>query len=173
MVQVINVEAAVLIVFQSDKDLKVAASTERFFLFKVMELIIKKFKGVDIVFDENGWVNATQTAKNYGMDLSNFVRSKDFVKYSKSVEKIRNVNITELKNTIKGKGKKQGTYFHPFLAVVFARWISSDFAVQMDMWFEQKVREEIEFQKNVINEQQLTIDELIEERDNNKWWMND
>ena len=172
-VRAINVEAAVLIVFQSDKKPQCSCFYGEVFLFKVMELIIKKFKGVDIVFDENGWVNATQTAKNYNRDVRQYLRGVRFNEYAESVQKLRGVEITHLKNTVIGKGKEQGIYLHPFVAVEFARWISSDFAVQMDMWFEQKVREEIKFQKNVINKQQLTINELIEERDNKKWWMND
>jgi hypothetical protein len=71
----------------------------------------------------------TKAAKQFGKDLSNFMRSPDAVAYIKALS----VNITdkELIQVQRGSGllPQVGTYGHPKLAVFFARWLSAEFAV--------------------------------------------
>ena len=138
-----------------------------------MELILKEFKGLEIVFDSNGWINATNTCKKHNKQLDNFIRSKFFIEYCNSVEKLRYVKITELKKVVLGKGKEQGTYLHPYLLILFARYISSDFAVFCDILNENQFKDQIQLKQSIINKSQEVINELIEDRDKSRWWMND
>lgn len=98
---------------------------------------IKKYLGKEVVFDSNGYINATKTAKQFGKKgLDNLMRSEPFKKYMKAVSNYRNVDLTELKKTIKGRNIEQGTFLHPYLVVEFARWLSIDFAVWCNMVIE-------------------------------------
>lgn len=138
-----------------------------------MKVILKEFKSLEIVFNEEGWINATRTAKAYNKRPDTFLRSKRFKEYLESVEKLRCVKITHLKKNVTGKGKEQGVYLHPYLCVEFARYLDSDFAVQMDMWFEYEFKKQLELKQRVIDNQQKFVDEKVEIRDKGKWWMND
>ncbi len=89
------------------------------------------FNGTGIIFSADGWLNATASAQALGKnDLDNFLRSKTYVEYAEVVAAANSVNFTDLKTTRRGNGG--GTFLHPELAVVFARWISPAFAYWCD-----------------------------------------
>lgn len=91
------------------------------------------YNGTGITFSADGWLNATASAAALGKnDLDNFLRSKTYTEYAEVVAAACSVNITDLKKTVVGKGKEQGTFLHPEMAVVFARWISPAFAYWCD-----------------------------------------
>jgi hypothetical protein len=94
-------------------------------------IITKEFQGHLYTFRQDGYFNMTKAAKQFGKDLSNFMRSPDTGAYIKALS----VNITdkELIQVQRGSGllPQVGTYGHPKLAVFFARWLSAEFAV----WF--------------------------------------
>ncbi len=135
-----------------------------------MELILREFKGLEIIFDNNGWVNATQTAKSYGKNVKTYLRGKRFKHYFESVKKIRGAKNTPLRKDIIGKGKEQGVYLHPYLAVEFARYLDSDFAVQMDMWFEQEFKKQIDKYKDKYMSEMKQNAELGRFIGNNTWY---
>lgn len=109
-----------------------------------MEIVLKEFKGLEIIFTQDNWVNATQTCKLYNKRLDSFMKSKRYKDYINEVENLRSLKKWELKKVVSGKGKEQGTYLHPYLAIEFARWLDAGFAVQMDMWFESEIKKHIE-----------------------------
>ncbi|SNR91461.1 KilA-N domain-containing protein [Hymenobacter mucosus] len=87
------------------------------------------YNGTGIVFTADGWLNATASAQALSKSgLENFLRSKEYLEYAHEVAEECSVKITDLKKIVMGKGKEQGTYLHPEMAVVFARWVSAKFA---------------------------------------------
>lgn len=91
------------------------------------------FNGTGIIFTADGWLNATASAAALGKSgLENFLRSTTYTEYADVVAAASSVKITDLKKTVTGKGKEQGTFLHPEMAVVFARWISPAFAYWCD-----------------------------------------
>lgn len=89
------------------------------------------YNGTGIVFSADGWLNATASAAALGKDrLDNFLASAAFTEYAAVVAKENSLNFSDLKTTRRGNGG--GTFLHPELAVVFARWISPAFAYWCD-----------------------------------------
>jgi hypothetical protein len=89
------------------------------------------YNGTGIVFTADGWLNATASASALNKpDLDNFLRSKPYQEYADVVAAANSVNSTELKRTKQGNGG--GTFLHPEMAVIFARWISPAFAYWCD-----------------------------------------
>lgn len=102
-----------------------------------MKNVIKTFdfNGTGIQFSADGWINATATAKDLGKDrLDNFLISSAFTEYAQVVAEANSLDFSDLQNAKRG-GKNTigaGTFLHPELAVVFARWISPAFAYWCD-----------------------------------------
>lgn len=97
----------------------------------MVKIIKAEFNGEMMQFNEIGWFNATAAADRFGKDLSNWVRSVDAVSY---VDALKSVNNTDY--VITKKGRNGGTWLHPDLAVVFARWLDVRFAV----WCDQQIK---------------------------------
>ena len=101
-----------------------------------MKLKTLDFQGTGIVFTADGWLNATASAQVLNKaGLENFLRSASYLEYAEIVAAANSVNSTELKRTRQGNGG--GTFLHPKMAVVFARWISPAFAY----WCDERVAE--------------------------------
>jgi hypothetical protein len=97
-------------------------------------VIVKEYLSHKIVFTSDGWLNATQTAKNYGKVAYEYLRSKAAKEYMEALAKHLNCDTENLRITQKGNTSEfeQGTFLHPKLAIDFARWISPDFAIWCD-----------------------------------------
>lgn len=91
-------------------------------------LITRDFNGSPIVFRADGWFNMTKAAKQFGTDLSNFMRSPETAAY---VEALNSVVSTELTESRVGR-YGGGTWARPKLAVFFARWLEVRFSVWCD-----------------------------------------
>ncbi|WP_299463874.1 KilA-N domain-containing protein [uncultured Microscilla sp.] len=102
----------------------------------------KTYLGKEIVFTSDGWINATQTIKALkAKRLDGFMKSKYFKDYVQAFCKYHQLGYEDVVKAVKGnfsksdptkRGITQGTYFHPDLAVLFARWINPEFAVWCD-----------------------------------------
>jgi len=106
-----------------------------------MEIITKIFQDKEVFFDyrENEiYLNATKTAKTFSKNLENWKRSAELIGYLEALS--RTVNLTERDLIVVRKGgndkNAQGTWIHKKLIIVFARWLSPDFAVWCDMQIE-------------------------------------
>lgn len=93
-----------------------------------MTKIIKAdFDGSVVTLNSDGWINATVIADANGK------RVGDWVDLPSTREYVERLNTRLSGNLIQAKrGRNGGTWLHPKLAVVFARWISVDFAIWCD-----------------------------------------
>jgi|GEM_PF-392306 len=108
-----------------------------------------------VSFTNDGWINATQIAKQYGKKPDDYLKSdrtKDYISaLIDSLFPVAGNPVTEQKSTslkievkqnqlvrIKNGGRdgEKGTWFHPKLAIDFARWLNAKFAVWCDLQIE-------------------------------------
>ncbi|EAY28847.1 KilA-N domain-containing protein [Microscilla marina] len=122
----------------------------------------KTYLGKELIFTSDGWINATQTAKAFDKDIRLYTRSKQFTEYVAAMCEYYGKDEDDFIKTMKGNFTDmqklhtdnesdvqklhitQGTYFHPFLAVPFARWINPRFAVWCDDVMRQILTGELE-----------------------------
>lgn len=93
-----------------------------------MSKIVKAdFDGQAMQFNSDGWFNATAAADRFGKRIDHWLSNAETKEY---IEKLNTRNSGDL---IKAKrGNNGGTWLHPKMAVVFARWLSVDFAIWCD-----------------------------------------
>lgn len=130
-----------------------------------MKNIIKfEYDGNPISFNQDGWINATEVASRNGKRVNEWLRLHETMEYMAAIAKVLGMHfdppLLQRKSSKKVVGGKSGfrpqlnlcndlvdvrrgspkqgggTWLHPKLAVVFARWISVSFAVQCDMYIE-------------------------------------
>ena len=95
----------------------------------MVKLIKADFDGHVMQFNSDSWINATIAADAFGKDISNWVRSTETIEY---IHELNSVESTEF--IITKKGRNGGTWIHPDLTVLFARWCSVKFAVWCDQY---------------------------------------
>ncbi len=86
------------------------------------------YEGQAVRFNGDGWINATEAAARFGKLPHEWLRLPETVAYLEALAKCG--KIPQLVQT--KRGRNGGTWLHPKLAVVFARWLSVDFAVWCD-----------------------------------------
>jgi len=108
-----------------------------------MKIISKKFQEIDILFSKNinesVYINATETAKRFNKDVREWKRSKQTTEYIEALSDVGFSHTTLIK-VVTGNfsdGRKQGTWIHKKLIIVFARWLSPKFAVWCDSVIEE------------------------------------
>lgn len=101
-----------------------------------MNNIIKfEFEGHSVTFDTDGWINATEIANKYGKRLDVWLKTKETKEYIACLT--NSLTPTKRWKLIKTQqGRYGGTWLHPKLAVVFARWLSVDFAISCDLYID-------------------------------------
>lgn len=95
-------------------------------------------KSLALTFDGNtihasrgdAWINATEMGAIFDKRPADWRRLPDAIEYLDALCRKYNVGKSHFIKTQKGKGG--GTWFHPKLAIPFARWLSADFAVWCD-----------------------------------------
>lgn len=128
-------------------------------------IIAADYQGLAVSFGEDGWFNATEAAKHFGKDVYEWLRLPSTAEYIEELCKFYNENhhvpndgksghlerTENMGNSHKpGKsrfmktrrGKHGGTWLHPDLAVVFARWLNTRFAIWCDMFIRKILRGE-------------------------------
>lgn len=101
----------------------------------MVKLIKADFDGHAMQFNADSWLNATVAAKAFGKDLSHWVRSQETIDY---VQELNSANFAELSSIdssefiVTKQGRNGGTWIHPDLVVLFARWCNVRFAVWCD-----------------------------------------
>jgi hypothetical protein len=130
------------------------------------------FDGKSHSFDGQGWFNATEAAKRFGKEPFDWLSQLDTVEYACIFVEVRDFNSDFVREFIKIKELKSasyrsrqllvrlikktglvktkigspetggGTWIHPDLAVLFARWLDMRFSV----WCDQRIKEIIRTQ---------------------------
>lgn len=83
----------------------------------------------------DGYVNATAMAKASGKQWNNYFQTDRASTYLEALSRNLGIQVAALYVAKPG----EGTWIHPRLAVDFARWINTDFAVWMDTWFLEEI----------------------------------
>jgi hypothetical protein len=100
------------------------------------------YQGQPVRFKSDGWINATDVAKRFGKKPAEWLRLPDTAKYMDALA--RHLNVGESHLLISStKGRSGGTWLHPKLAVVFARWLDLEFAVWADLHIDALLRGEL------------------------------
>lgn len=97
-------------------------------------LIVKQHLSHKVIFTNDGWINATQMAKNYDKIAYEYLCSKSTKIYMEALAECLNCDMEELFITQKSNTSEfeQEIFLHPKLVSDFARWISPQFAVWCD-----------------------------------------
>lgn len=106
------------------------------------KLIKADFNHSLITFNDVGWINATEVANQYGKRPNDWLASTETQEYISKLNTRISGNLIETK-----KGKNGGTWLHPKLAIMFARWLSVDFSI----WCDEQI-------DNIIHGKQSDID---------------
>lgn len=108
-----------------------------------MKLVQANYQDQAMTFNEDGWFNATVAAERFGKRVDNWLANQETKEYLAALgggdnpSNSRDYKVTE-NHFIKAKrGKNGGTWLHPDLAVVFARWLDIRFAI----WCDRQVRQ--------------------------------
>ncbi|WP_334325295.1 KilA-N domain-containing protein [Gilliamella apicola] len=113
-----------------------------------MNIIKFDFKGHQVGFNDDGWINATEAAKKFNKVPNDWLRLPDTINYIKALQS-KYGEISYLK-TKRGK-HDGGTWIHPKLAVRFARWLSVDF----EIWCDEQIDKLIRSQKITYTDEQV------------------
>ena len=105
-----------------------------------MNIIKFDFKGHQVGFNDDGWINATEAAKKFNKVPNDWLRLPDTINYIKALQS-KYGEISYLK-TKRGK-HDGGTWIHPKLAVRFARWLSVDFEIWCDEQIDKLIRSQV------------------------------
>lgn len=115
-----------------------------------MNKIIKaKFDGRQVQFNPEGWLHATEIAEQFGKRLDHWMENAETLEYIRALDEAMTGGESEILDTRKSGYVKTsraradrggGTWLHPKLAVMFARWLDAKFAVWCDMQIDTLLR---------------------------------
>jgi len=132
-----------------------------------------EYQGQPVHFSTEGWINATEIAKRFGKEPSDWIAQRDSVRYlvalaealgksgyvqelhviseldgKKAASRARLLRLAKKTGLVKSRaGANGGTWLHPKLAVSFARWLDVDFAVWCDLQINNLLRGEVSVQR--------------------------
>jgi hypothetical protein len=104
------------------------------------EIVKATFEDKVVSFREDGWFNATEAAAKFGRIPNDWLRLPDAKAYIGALErKYGKISYYQTK-----RGRNGGTWMHPKLGVVFARWLNIDFALWCDEQIDNILRGKID-----------------------------
>lgn len=102
------------------------------------------YKGQSVRFNTDGWINATDVAKRYGKRPVDWLKQTETKEYLAALAEALTCDPESLVETSKARSDRGGgTWFHPKLAVAFARWLDLKFAVWCDLHIDALLRGEL------------------------------
>lgn len=119
------------------------------------QLITAHYGTMSVLFQTDGFINATAIAKQFGKRPEHYLRTNETKAYITALQKylFPTENSVTLKRVTKqnqlvivkkgGSPEEQGTWLHPKLTIHFARWLSPDFAVWCDLQIEKILQSSI------------------------------
>ncbi len=112
------------------------------------------------MFREDGYINMTKAAKHFGKRLDNFMRLASAAEYMEALQQY--LGSEGLVITKRGGRKgESGTWYHPKLAVFFARWLDVRFAVWCDLMIDNILHGHIQTTVAVPTEEALAVDSVV------------
>lgn len=99
-------------------------------------IISRTYENHTISYNSDGWFNATEAAAKFGKAPYEWQRLPETVAYIAGLER-KYGKIPYLKTK---RGSGGGTWLHPKLAVMFARWLDIDFAIWCDEQIDSIIR---------------------------------
>jgi hypothetical protein len=97
------------------------------------------YNGQPVHFNEAGWFNATEVAQRFGKRLDHWLANNETKTYLSALgEALNTRNLGDFVRT--QRGRNGGTWLHPKLAVIFARWLDMRFAVWCDLQIDHILR---------------------------------
>lgn len=107
------------------------------------DLIVREYQGNQVLFQSDAYLNATEIAAKFGKAPKDYLKTDRTKKYIEAVGRNLLTDTNQLVTVIQGGDSlQQGTWFHPKLAIDFARWLNADFAVWCDEQIELILRGE-------------------------------
>jgi hypothetical protein len=97
-------------------------------------MVLTNYQDSAMTFDEDGWFNATVAAAKFGRRVDNWLRLDETQAYISALTDGSNTSDVRYLKT--RRGNQGGTWLHPDLAVVFARWLDIRFAI----WCDREIR---------------------------------
>ncbi len=126
----------------------------------MLKIITKEFESRNFFFEKDTdgvvYLNATKTAKEFNKRLDNWKSSKETIRYIDALS--RSLKISERDLIVVRQGgtpEEQGTWIHKSLIILFARWLSPEFAVWCDLQIEDILK------SGTTSTQPLTIQDHI------------
>lgn len=110
-----------------------------------MKTLVLTYQELSISANREAWFNATQIAAQFGKRLDKFWERQETQDYLAALHELSNTPKTgDLKFNIRNypqfiraqKGNNGGTWLHPDLMVLFARWID----VRFSIWCDQQIK---------------------------------
>lgn len=90
------------------------------------------YEGQAVRFNSDAWINATEVAKRYGKRPVDWLKQDETKEYLAALSDALNCDPESLLETRRGR-HHGGTWFHPKMAVAFARWLDVKFSVWCDL----------------------------------------
>ena len=88
-------------------------------------IIRHSYNGAIISQESDGYVCLTDMAKASGKQVNDYLRLDSTKAYLEALSLETGVSTSTLIFTVRGKGKKQGTWAHPIAALNFSQWCKS------------------------------------------------
>ena len=102
------------------------------------------YQGQAVRFNSDGWINATDVAKRFGKRPVDWLKQGETKEYLNALAEALTCDAGSLVETSKARSDRGGgTWFHPKLAVAFARWLDLKFAVWCDLHIDALLRGEL------------------------------
>jgi hypothetical protein len=99
-------------------------------------IITLQYGDFPVFFQENAFLNASKTAKQFNKQAHDYLNNEHTVNYLENLKHYAQKDQHQLVITQKeGLSQEQGIWLHPYLAVDFARWLAVDFAI----WCERQI----------------------------------
>lgn len=129
---------------------------------------------ITVSFTNDAWFNATEVAKQYNKRPNDWLKLESTKEYVTALHSFLFPNIalqgkivTEQNQLVRtktgGLPQEQGSWFHPKLAIAFARWLSVDFSIWCDMQIEKILKGE-PVQRDFVNEPLKIERSTVEQR---------
>ena len=92
-------------------------------------IVLHDYNGFAISQESNGYVSLTDMAKAAGKQVNDYLRLDSTNEYIQALGYEVGNPVSSLIQIVQGKGKKQGTWAHPDIAIDFAKWCNVHFRI--------------------------------------------